>query len=297
MFDAKSERRSLSMADADEAAKVARLVHRLQAVEAEQEAAAAEEDFAKAEALNATVSSIKLQLQDAERKRKTLRLEVCTSTRDASPVLLPAAALPRCCCCGSWTASKSRSSSASLRASPPLPMRCWRSRFVSSSWRCARMAARDDGVRVLLLFALLQSHHEDRDRALSQFSAESSRKSVLLADRLASEEEQLRIKEEHVAKDERLVQEEQQEVCTRARRRRVCMLRGDVIRVSSVLSWQVEKTIEGQTAEMTTQYTMLVQRQEQLQREVMELEAALAAKKKEEATASSMIREVRRDRV
>ena len=57
-----------------------------------------------------------------------------------------------------------------------------------------------------------QSHLDGRVDALALFEQDTSRKASTTADRLSSEEEQLRIKEEHVAKVERLVKEEQTQV-------------------------------------------------------------------------------------
>ncbi len=58
----------------------------------------------------------------------------------------------------------------------------------------------------------LQTHLDDRIKALDFFERDIQRKAAATTDRLNSEDEQLRIKEEHVAKVESLVNEEQMQV-------------------------------------------------------------------------------------
>jgi hypothetical protein len=58
----------------------------------------------------------------------------------------------------------------------------------------------------------MQNHLEGRSDALQSFEADTARKAALTLERLSYEEEQLRIKDEHVAKVEHLVMEEQSQV-------------------------------------------------------------------------------------
>ncbi len=59
---------------------------------------------------------------------------------------------------------------------------------------------------------ILQTHAERSRSSLESFTAESEKRSRQALDRIANEEEQLRLKQEHVDLDEKLVVEEQQQV-------------------------------------------------------------------------------------
>lgn len=68
-------------------------------------------------------------------------------------------------------------------------------------------------VTVVFMFCSSQTHAEKRRSALDTFIAESDKRSRQSMDRIANEEEQLRLKQEHVDLDEKLVVEEQQQAC------------------------------------------------------------------------------------
>ena len=73
LFESKSEKQSLMTADNEEGKKMATLRQRLADLEVEQEKAVGEEDFSKAESLNASMALVKQQLEQSERTRKDIR--------------------------------------------------------------------------------------------------------------------------------------------------------------------------------------------------------------------------------
>jgi hypothetical protein len=100
----------------------------------------------------------------------------------------------------------------------------------------------------------LKKYVDDRELLLSKFRREALTKHTATTDRLANEEEQLRLKEEHVELDQKLVEEEKH---------------------------QVEKAITDQTTELDTQVEQLRNKHTTLAAEVLELEKLLEVKRRE----------------
>lgn len=112
----------------------------------------------------------------------------------------------------------------------------------------------------------LQELIEVKSEELSTFKERSAKTVSALADKIANEEEQLRMKREHVELDEKLVQEEQQ---------------------------QVDDAIEGQTSENLALARELEEKHVMLDMEISELEAKLAQLRAEDAATVGKLAEVR----
>lgn len=108
----------------------------------------------------------------------------------------------------------------------------------------------------------LQGYESDRTVALSSFLREALTKHSVGMERIKGEEEQLRLKQEHVARESVLVGEEEQ---------------------------QVERAISEQTEELNRTVTELREKHVRLTDEVAELERLLEAKKREQRTAASQL--------
>jgi chromosome segregation ATPase len=112
----------------------------------------------------------------------------------------------------------------------------------------------------------LQELVEVKSEELSSFKEQSAKAVSALSDKIANEEEQLRMKREHVELDEKLVQEEQQ---------------------------QVDDAIEGQTSENLALARELEEKHVMLDMEIAELEAKLERLRQEDASTVAKLAEVR----
>lgn len=108
----------------------------------------------------------------------------------------------------------------------------------------------------------LKRYSDDREDVLHVFCREALTRLTSASDRIANDEEQLRLKEDHVRLETKLVDEETQ---------------------------QVHRAITDQTDELNAQVTEMRARHTQLVQDVADLERQLEAKRKEERMASSQL--------
>ena len=111
----------------------------------------------------------------------------------------------------------------------------------------------------------LQTHVARQQDDLGVYTTSTDKRARQAADRIATEQEQLRIKQEHVDLDDKLLAGEQQ---------------------------QVESAIESQTSENIALAHSLEVKQVELRMEIEELEAQLARKRQEEAATTVKLAEV-----